>query len=107
LGTLMVSFTVPVSMLGVWTVSVVVPTVGFWTSYSPSPVFLQAEVTTSAAIPAASAIFFTSGLPVSEFNDLACLANLGDWEGGACKLGHLDRKSAFAFSSSNVETVDN
>ena len=41
-GTLIVSLTVPVSMLGVFTVSVSVPTTGFWTSYCPSPVFLQA-----------------------------------------------------------------
>jgi len=31
-GTVIVSFTVPVSTLGVWIVSVVVPTVGFCTS---------------------------------------------------------------------------
>src|SRR5512140_661915 len=47
--TLMVSFVVPTSTVGVCTVSVCVPTTGFCTSYSPSPVFLQAPVATSAA----------------------------------------------------------
>src|ERR671922_2073404 len=62
LGTLTVSLTVPVSTLGVLTVSVSVPTTGFWTSYCPSPVFLQPLSVQSAAIATASVSFRTSDL---------------------------------------------
>ena len=61
-GTVTVSFTVPVSTLGVFTVSDSVPTTGFWTSYCPSPVFLHAPTVVNAARATASASLFTSNL---------------------------------------------
>src|SRR5881628_1110472 len=63
LGTVTCAVSVPTSTVGVWMVSVCVPTTGFSTWYSPSPVFLQAEIETTAITAATAANLRTRRLP--------------------------------------------
>src|SRR2546423_957825 len=54
-GTATFAVSVPTATVGVWVVSVCVPAAGFSTWYSPSPVFLQAEIETTASTAATAA----------------------------------------------------
>src|SRR5580765_4798371 len=89
LGTVIVSLTVPVSMDGVFTVSVSVPTTGFWTSYCPSPVFLHPLSVQSAANIRASVRFRTNDLRLRDLLDPPIThANMGGLGGNACVARH-------------------